>query len=110
MKDTVIFLLSVIIGVWFVFDGIHVLVKGKYFGSPEPGPWASVVRFFGMNPFALGVPFVILGLLWLVSSYAVFSHQSWAGFASLTAAMASIWYLPFGTVISVLVLVLLWLQ
>ena len=110
MKDASISLLGVVVASWFIFDGIHVLVKGKYFGPPEPGPWASVVKFFGINPFSLGVPFIILGFMWLISSYGVFSHQLWAPLFTLMVAIMSIWYLPIGTVISVLILALIWLR
>ena len=108
MKDIAISLLGAVVGGWFIFDGIHVLIKGKYFGPPEPGPWASVVKLIGISPFSLGVPFIILGLMWLVSSYGVISHQTWSALSTLMVAITSIWYLPFGTVISVLVLTLLW--
>ncbi len=110
MKDLSILLLGVLMGGWLLFDGLHVLLKGKYFGPPEPGPWASVVKLLGINPFSLGVPFLLLGLLWFLSSYAVFSQQSWSAVSALVAAIGTIWYLPFGTVVSVLVLALLWLR
>ena len=110
MKELAISLLGAIIGGWFTFDGIHVLVKGKYFGPLEPGPWASAVKLLGINPFSLGVPFIVLGLIWFISSYGLFSHQSWGVLSTFMVAIMSIWYLPFGTVISVLVLVLLWLR
>ena len=110
MKDISISLLGVVIGSWFIFDGIHVLVKGKYFGPPEPGPWSSAVKFIGLNPFFLGVPFIILGIIWFISSYGIFNHQTWGSLSALVAAIMSIWYLPFGTVISVLVLALLWVR
>ena len=106
MKELAISLLGTIVGGWLIFDGVHVLVKGKYFGQQDPGSWASAVKLLGINPFSLGVPFIILGLIWFISSYGVFRHQSWGVLSAFVVAIMSAWYLPFGTVISVLVLVL----
>ena len=109
MINITISLLGVVIGSWFIFDGFHVLIKGKYFGPPEPGPWVSVVKLLNINPFSLGVLFIILGLMWFISSYGVFNEQSWGVLSAQITAIISIWYIPFGTIISILVLGLLWL-
>ena len=103
-----LYLLSILMGAWCVFDGIHVLLKGKYFGPPQPGPWAKVVSPLGLDPFSLGVPFILLGLSWLLAVLALFTHQPWATALTTACALASLWYLPVGTLISVLVLILLW--
>ena len=110
MTDMAIYLLGVVMGSWLIFDGAHVLAKGKYFGPPDPGPWADVVRAIGVNPFSLGGPFILLGCLWLVSIYALFSQQPWSSVFSGGVAILSMWYLPVGTVISAIFLVLLWLH
>jgi hypothetical protein len=38
-----------------------VLVKGKYIDPGTPGPWRRVVAAIGVDPFAMGPPFIVLG-------------------------------------------------
>src|SRR4051812_37681062 len=35
-------------GGWMVFDGIHVLLRGKYFGPDKPGPWSHLFTALGI--------------------------------------------------------------
>jgi hypothetical protein len=102
-------LLSTLIGGWFVFDGIHVLATGRYFGPPQPGPWSGLVRAAGIDPFALGVPFVLLGGLWFAALLAVLTRRSWGRGLGLAVAIASLWYAPIGTVVSLVLIALLML-
>jgi hypothetical protein len=76
-----------------------VLATGRYLGSATPGPWRHVAAAVGVDPFAMGVPFVVLGSCWLVA-VAVLLVTSWAvaWWAVLAVAVLTIWYLPVGTV------------
>lgn len=96
-------------GGWMVFDGIHVLLTGKYFGPPQPGPWSQLVSGVGLNPFSLGPVFIFLGITWLVSSYGLVAGMGWAWYLSLAVALATLWYLPVGTILSLLAIAVLWL-
>ena len=107
MKNIVIYLLGMLIGLWLVFDGFHVFIKGKYFGPPEPGPWSKVVEWVGINPFQLGLPFILLGMLWLVSLGLFYKRHSSATGLLAVVSIATIWYFPFGTVISGVILAIL---
>jgi len=49
-----------------IFDVMHVIMTRKYFGPEGPGPWSRLVALVGLDPFKLGIPFVVLGSLWLV--------------------------------------------
>lgn len=40
-------LLALLNGGFMLFDGIHVLLKGKYIGPEKPGPWANL--FYKLN-------------------------------------------------------------
>ena len=102
-------LIALLIGGWMIFDGIHVLRTGKYFGPEKPGPWSNVVAAIGLDPFRLGVPFIALGALWLVFLFAMLLHQSWAWHAALLTAILTLWYLPVGTILSLLYISLLFL-
>jgi hypothetical protein len=94
-------ILSVLQGGYMVFDGARALVVGAYVtpGSGEQagqlGPWARLVSLVGVEPESTGMKlaFVVLGVLWLI--------------LGLGVALATLWYLVAGTVVSVAVLVLL---
>jgi hypothetical protein len=103
----IVAIIALITGGWMVFDGVHVLLKGKYFGPEKPGPWSDLVSAVGIDPFKLGLPFIALGILWLLFLVAMLLHQSWAWYGALLIAILTLWYLPVGTVLSVLYIVLL---
>ena len=104
-----IVVLSFALGAWMVFDGLHVLIKNKYFGPPQPGPWRIIVQVMGIDPFKLGIPFTLLGCIWIIGSIGLLSGASWSWPYCITTAILSMWYLPVGTIISVTVIAtLLW--
>ena len=103
-------LVALVLGGWFIFDGLHVLLKGKYFGPPEPGPWARVVSAIGLDPFRMGVPFLILGLFWLTVVGGLATGARWAAPVGIVAAIGTMWYLPVGTALSIIFVVLLLLR
>ena len=100
-------LIALLVGGWMIFDGIHVLRTGKYFGPEKTGPWSDVVASIGIDPFRLGIPFIALGALWLLFLSAMLLHQSWAWYAALLTAILTLWYLPVGTVLSLIYILLL---
>jgi len=95
------------LGGWMLFDGIHVLTYGKYFGPERPGPWSLLIVKIGVDPFSLGPLFILYGLLWLVFPIALLSGRSWGRTGSLLLAIATLWYLPFGTLTAILYIILL---
>jgi hypothetical protein len=105
----IVSLIAVLTGGWMIFDGIYVLTTGKYFGPEKPGPWSDLVSVIGVNPFDLGIPFIILGVLWLLFLVGLLLNQSWSWYGAVIVAVATLWYLPVGTVLSVLYIGLLFL-
>jgi hypothetical protein len=99
--------LSVLNGGWMLFDGIHVLLKGKYFGPEKPGPWSDLVSRVGIDPMRIGPAFVAIGLLWAVVVLGVVIRQPWAFPVGLIACVASVWYFPIGTILSIAIAVML---
>ena len=99
--------LSLINGLWMLTDGVHVILKGKYIGPERPGPWASLVGWTGVDVFKLGPLFIAFGLAWLVFVGAFLTDATWARTFGIVLSIATLWYLPFGTLISLVVLVLL---
>jgi hypothetical protein len=103
----IIIILGIITGGFMLIDGIHVLLKGKYIGPPEPGPWASLFYKMKVDVFKLGPLFIAYGLLWLVFVSGVWMQKGWAYPLGITTAILTLWYLPVGTLISVIVLIML---
>ena len=99
--------MSLINGLWMLIDGVYVMLNGKYIGPETPGPWASVLSITGVDVFKLGPMFVGSGIAWLVFACGLFSGASWASWLGIIVAVLTLWYLPFGTIISLAVLVLL---
>jgi len=99
--------IALFVGGWMIFDGLHVLQTGKYFGPETPGPWSDLVVALGLNPFRLGVPFIALGALWLLSVSAMLLRQSWGWQSALLTATLTLWYLPVGTILSAVYIALL---
>lgn len=90
-----------------LLDGLYVLFNGKYIGPAKPGPWASLFDRFNIDVFRLGPLFVVFGLLWLGWLYALWTHQSWAWLFGVIISILTLWYLPVGTLFSVIILVVL---
>ena len=97
-------LIASIVGGWMIFDGIHVMVRGKYMGPPTPGPWRILVSRAGIDPFSLGPLFVFLGASWIVCLLAMLRGQAWAWYGAAAVAIASLWYVPVGTALALLYL------
>src|SRR5688500_18907868 len=104
---TTILILSFLNGGFMLADGIHVLVKGKYIGPPEPGPWAELFHALNVNVFKLGPLFILFGLLWLLFLAGYRGRQKWGRPLGFFLSVATLWYLPVGTLFSVIVFLLL---
>ena len=88
-----------------LIDGIYVLMNGKYIGPEKPGPWASVVSVTGVDVFKLGPVFVLYGLAWIAFVILFWSDKPSARAFGIVLSVLSLWYLPFGTLISLIVLI-----
>ena len=99
--------LGLLNGGYMLLDGIFVIVKGKYIGPEKPGPWANLFYKLNVDVFRLGPLFIVYGLLWLLWLYALWANQSWAWIFGLILSVATLWYLPVGTLFSVIILVTL---
>src|SRR5687767_12467712 len=107
LRRSTLLLCALLLGGWMTFDGIHVLTSGKYFGPDKPGPWADVVAAVGIDPFSVGPLFVVLGLAWLVVLGLMLARHRASGAVTTGIAVATLWYLPVGTVLAIVVLVVL---
>ena len=102
---------------FMVVDGVRALVRGDYFTpsagdhAGQLGPWAGLVQRIGIDPrsTAMKLVFVLFGGTWLGITAAFALGAPWAWTAMLVFAIASLWYLVPGTIISAVIIALLFL-
>ncbi|GDX53107.1 hypothetical protein LBMAG27_21540 [Bacteroidota bacterium] len=100
-------LLGLLNGIYMLADGIFVILKGKYIGPAKPGPWANVFYKLNIDVFKLGPVFIVFGLLWLTFLFGLWTNQTWTYLLGLVICILTLWYLPIGTIISVVILILM---
>ena len=99
--------LSILEGLFMFVDGMHALITGSYFApGGEIGPRAAVVSAVGIAPFSIGmkIAFVALGLAYILSAFAYALYMRRGSFYLSAVAVLTLWYLPLGTVLSLIVL------
>jgi len=110
MLRWLILLFALVEGGWLAFDGAHGLITGDYVTpssgeyAGQLGPWSKLVSAVGIEPrstFFMGVH-LALGVAWLVSIAGFLVRRPWSWRAMLACAVAGLWYLPFGTLLSAL--------
>jgi hypothetical protein len=105
---------ALLLGGYMLADGIRALAVGDYFtpGSGEHagelGPWSGLVASVGVDPRSTGmkVAFVAFGAAWLAGLVAFVRRVPRAARFLAVLGLATIWYLPFGTLLGLLVAVL----
>lgn len=100
-------LLGLLNGGYMLADGLFVLLKGKYIGPEKPGPWANLFYKLNINVFKLGPLFILFGILWLIWLFALWTNQNWTYTFGLAISILTLWYLPVGTLLSLIILVVL---
>lgn len=86
-----------------MFDGMHRLLAGNYFGG-RLGPWAALVSAVGISPGSVAPVFVVLGALWLVAGVAFLCRARWSTALVIAVSLISLAYLVFGTILSLFAL------
>lgn len=94
---------------WLAFDGGHALLTGDYVTpragrfAGQLGPWANLVAAVGIEPRSTLMMSIHVGLggAWLVVLASFVRGVRWAGRGMLVCAVLALWYLPFGTLMSV---------
>src|SRR5712692_7042281 len=100
-------------GLFMTFDGLRALIFGDYLTrttgpfAGQLGPWSNVVSAVGIAPRStiMKIIFVMFGLAWLGAIGAFMQRTSGSTVALAVVAVASLWYLPVGTLMSALVLI-----
>ena len=114
-RERWIFFLVFIIASYMLFDGLRALVYGDYLtpsaGSyaGQLGPWASVISMVGIEPRSMfmKLAFVVYGISTIAMGILFVMKIRWARTGLLTMALLGLWYLPFGTIINLMVIFLL---
>jgi hypothetical protein len=100
---------------WMALDGSRALIVGDFITprsgpyAGQVGPWRHLVRRVGLDPrgtLMMGI-FAVYGWGWLLVAVAFGLGAPWAWGAMLVAAAGALWFLPFGTLCSILQIVLL---
>ena len=94
-------------GAYMLLDGIYVMMKGKYIGPPKPGPWSYLFEKLNVDIFKLGPLFIAFGLLWLIWLYSLWTNQGWTYVFGIVISILTLWYLPIGTIFSIIILLIL---
>jgi hypothetical protein len=111
----IILALALIQGGWLAFDGGRALAVGDYVTptsgprAGQLGPWSRIVSALGFEPRSTVIKclHLFLGIAWLIA-LVVFAVRPMSGWwAVLCCAIMSLWYLPMGTVLSIVVIALL---
>jgi hypothetical protein len=106
------FLVALGPGLFMTFDGSRGLLVGDYLTpqsgrfAGQPGPWSNVVNSVGIPPRSTTMKVIVLvfGLAWLVAAV-TFAQRVPGSIALLMfMAVATLWYVPVGTLMSALVL------
>ena len=111
----IIVALALLQGGWLAFDGMHAFVTGDYVTpstgqyAGELGPWSKLWSAVGIEPRSNLVKsvHVALGVVWLVVLVCFALRLPWAWTGMLLCAIFGGWYLPFGTLLSIVQIVLL---
>lgn len=114
----VVVVLALIEGGWLAFDGGRALVVGDYVTpksgpyAGQLGPWAKVVEEVGIEPRSTLMKSIhlVFGLAWLGMAICFVLRLPWAWSGMVLCAVLGLWYLPFGTLLSVIQIILLFLH
>ena len=111
----VVLALAVVEGGWLAFDGGRALVVGDYVTprsgpyAGQLGPWAKVVSAVGIEPRSTLMKSIhlVLGMALLAATVCFALGLPWARTGLLVCAVLGLWYVPFGTLLGVVQIVLL---
>lgn len=107
--------IALILGGWFTFEGVRACLTGEYTTAKsgphagQLGPWTRIVSSVGLEPKSGIIKglHLTLGICWLLGIIAFFVSPALGWWTLLLSAVFSLWYLPIGTVLSLVELGLL---
>jgi len=98
---------ALFLGGWLTFDGLRAFVTGDYVtprtgpSAGQLGPWSKLVAAAGFDPRgpAMKTIHVALGLGWLTALALWLLHPETGWTAVLICSIATLWYVPAGTIL-----------
>jgi hypothetical protein len=93
-------------GGYMVFDGVHKMTTGSYFGG-SVGPWHIVSDALGVSLDRMAVVFVVVGAAWLAFTAVLLFSRQVAALGIAASAAVSLFYPLFGTLLSIFALLIL---
>ncbi len=111
----IVVVLALFVAGWFAFEGARALVVGDYITpksgryAGQLGTWSKVVSAVGIEPRSTLMKsiFLVSGVVWIGITVCFIFKLHWAWWAMLIAAAGSLWYLPFGTLLGIVQIILL---
>jgi hypothetical protein len=111
----IVLALALVQGGWLVFDRGRALILGDYYTSSsgpragQLGPWSRIVSALGFKPRSTFIKclHLFLGIAWLIGLILFIMRPASGWWVILVCAAASLWYLPIGTFMSIVVITLL---
>jgi hypothetical protein len=102
-------------GVWMLCDGSRALVVGDYVTpssgqyAGQLGPWSKLLQAAGIEPRSTAMKSIYAGygFIALVTALCFAFSLRWTQWGMPLVAILGLWYLPWGTVINSLVLIVL---
>ena len=100
---------------WMIFDGARALILGDYV-TPQTGeyagqlgPWSNLVQALSIEPRSLLMKliFVTQGMATMTIIVCYLLNKPWARTSLLIAMILGMWYLPVGTLVNLIALILL---
>ncbi|MEO6569716.1 MAG: hypothetical protein ABIO94_13200 [Opitutaceae bacterium] len=110
-------LIALLMGGWLTFDGTRAFITGDYVTpksgphAGQLGPWSAVFSTIGIDPRSTPAKaiHVIVGACWLAALGLFFMKSPIGWYALAASSVLSLWYLPIGTALGVVELILLFL-
>lgn len=99
--------LGLLNGSYMLLDGIFVIINGKFMGPDKPGPWANLFYKFNLDVYRLEPLFIVFGILWITWLYSLWAQQTWSYHFGLILSLSTLWYLPIGTLFSIVIFAVL---
>lgn len=100
---------------WMVLDGGRALIVGNYVTprhgphAGQLGPWSKLVSAVGIEPRSSTMKwiFVIYGLTTITIGISFLLGKAWAWMGLLIMAALGLWYIPFGALLHIFMIVVL---
>ena len=108
VRGYIVVVLALLDGGFMIADSLERFLTGEFFLiGGQLGPWSTLVRDLGIDPLSMAPVFLVIGAAYCVCALALLLRKGWGYYGVLFLAFGTLWYLLFGTISSVLQIILL---